>query len=131
MLFFDSLRGLARRVTGISTPLGGIQLAPPTSVAPMADNSFKRVQDERALMDDIWQVAVSEAFGAKDASRRMQELSGLSRDQVIETYLATQPELRRWVIRNIDAGTCAIAIQQLRERRDEMQQERAEQRRLP
>ena len=49
----------ARRITGFSTPFGGIQLRPPS------DTSFSRAQDERQLMDEIWLLAGSEAYRAQ------------------------------------------------------------------
>ena len=61
----------ARRITGISTPIGGVQLAPP---AP--DTSFGRARDERELMEEIWCLALLEAYGAKDAARRLQGMMG-------------------------------------------------------
>jgi len=78
-------------------------------------------------MDEIWLVAVTEAYCAKDASRRLQEYA-VSREEVIDKYLVEQRELKRWVDRNIEAGTCAAAVLELRKRREEMKHERAEQR---
>jgi hypothetical protein len=56
------------------------------------DTSFSRAQDERQLMDEIRLLAGSEAYGAKDAARRLQEMTGQSRLQVIEAYFAANPE---------------------------------------
>ena len=53
----------ARRITGISTPVGGIQLS-----APAPDASFARAQDERELRREIWLLAVQEAYIAKDGA---------------------------------------------------------------
>jgi len=49
------LAGQMRRITGFSTPFGGVQLR------PLSDNSFGRAQDERELRDEIWLLAISEA----------------------------------------------------------------------
>jgi hypothetical protein len=117
--------GTVRRITGISTPLGGVQLAPP---APTPDTSFGRAQDERELLDEIWFQAVSEAYGAKDAARRLQEMQGQTRLAVIESYFGANPEIKRWADRNIDAGTCAAAVSELREKREQFQQWKQEQR---
>jgi hypothetical protein len=118
----SSITGFFSRLTGFSILNFGAQWA------PRVDTSFRRAQDERALMDEIWNLAVSEAYCAKDAHRRMQELVGLSREGVIETYLTQQPELKRFVDRSVEAGACTAALRQLQERRQEMTLERAEQR---
>ena len=107
----------ARRITGFSTPFGGIQLRPPS------DTSFSRAQDERQLMDEIWLLAGSEAYRAKDAARRLQEMTAQSRLRVMEAYFAANPEVKRWVDRNIEAGTCAAAVSELREKKEEWRQE--------
>jgi hypothetical protein len=67
----------AQRITGITTPYGGIQLS-----APAPDTSFQRAQDERELRHEIWLLAVQEAYIAKDGARRMQEMQGKSELQL-------------------------------------------------
>ena len=91
------------------------------------DTSFSRAQDERQLMDEIWLLAGSEAYGAKDAVRRLQEMTGQSRLQVLEAYFAANPEMKRWVDRNIEAGTCASAVSELRERKERFRERRQDQ----
>jgi hypothetical protein len=91
-----------------------------------SDTSFSRAQDERQLMDEIWLLAGSEAYSAKDAARRLQEMTGQSRLQVIEAYFAANPEVKRWVDRNIAAGTCAAAVSELRERKERFREWRQE-----
>jgi hypothetical protein len=93
-----------------------------------SDPSFGRAQDERQLMDEIWLLAGSEAYGAKDAARRLQEMTGQSRLQVIEAYFAANPEVKRWVDRNIEAGTCAAAVSELREKKERFREWRQERR---
>jgi len=117
--------GAARRVTGFNTPLGGVQFAPPTA---KPDTSFGRAQDERELVDEIWYQALSEANGAKDAVRRLQEMQGQTRLEVIEAYFRANPEIKRWVDRNIEAGTCAAAVSELREKREQFRQSKQPQR---
>jgi hypothetical protein len=111
----------ARRITGISTPVGGVQFA------PVPDTSFTRAQDERELRHEIWLLAVGEAYIAKDGVRRMQQMQGKSELQLVEDYLAEIPEIRRWLDRNIEAGTCAAAITELREKKERLRQARLEQ----
>ncbi len=88
---WSRLTDLLHRITGVSTPFGGEQLR------PRPDTSFGRAQDERNLMDEIWLLAVSEAYGAKDATRHLQEMTEQSRLDVIQAYFAANPELKRWV----------------------------------
>ena len=121
---WESIAAKSRRVTGVSTPFFGVQLSP----ASAPDTSFTRAQDERELLDKIWLLAVSEAYGAKDAARRMQEMTGQSRLEVVEAYFAANPEVRRWVDRNIEAGTCAAAVSELQEKMEGFRKWRQEQR---
>jgi hypothetical protein len=111
-----------RRITGISTPVVGLQLS-----APRPDTSFCRAQDEHHLMDEIWLLASSEAYIAKDGARRLQKMTGQSRLQVIEDYFAENPEIKRWVAWNIEVGTCADAISELREKKARFRQARLKQ----
>ena len=64
----------------------------------------------------------TEAYGAKDGARRLQGMTGQSRLQVVEAYLAENPEIKRWVDRNIEAGTCAAAVSELREEKQRLRQ---------
>ncbi len=105
------------RVSGITFQGFGVQFA---SAYPPPDTSFKRAQDERLLMDKIWMMATTEAYVARQA----QKLSG-SRDHVIDTFYSEQPELKRFVDRNIEAGTCHEALLQLNRQTDAVNQERA------
>jgi hypothetical protein len=106
------------RVKAVSTPLGGVQFSEP---AP--DVSFVRAQDERELRREIYLLAGIEAYGAKDAVRRLEELM-VPELQAVEKYLAENPEMRRWVERNIEAGTCANAVAELCKRKEEYRQAR-------
>jgi hypothetical protein len=119
------LTGRARRISGISTPFGGLQLR------PWSNTSFGLAQDERQLKHEIWLLAGSEAYRAKDGARRLHEMVGQSRLRVIETYFAANPEMKRWVDRNIEAGTCTAAISELREKKEGFRQWRREHRARP
>lgn len=114
-------RGL-RRITGISTPVGGIQFS-----ASVPDRSFNRAQDERELRHEIWLLAVQEAYIAKDGARRMREMQGKSELQLVEEYLTENPEIKRWVDRNIEAGTCEVAVAEMREKKERFRQARLDQ----
>lgn len=112
---FKLFKGL--RLSGIIFRGFGVQFA----LAPSPpDTSFKRTQDERLLMDKIWMMATTEAYVARHA----QKLSG-SRDQVIDAFFSEQPELKRFVERNIEAGTCHEALLQLNRQTDAVRKERA------
>jgi len=118
-------RRQAQRIAGVSTPFGGVQLR------QLSDTSFDRAQAERELMDEIWLQAGIEAYGAKDGARRLQEMMGQTRVQVIDSYFAENPEIKRWVERNIEAGTCNQAVTELREKREMLKQLRQDQRGAP
>lgn len=105
------------RVSGITFYGFGIRFA---SVPSPTDTSFKRAQNERLLMDKIWMMATTEAYVARQA----QKLTG-SRDHVIDAFFSEQPELKRFVERNIEAGTCHEALLQLNRQTDAVRQERA------
>jgi hypothetical protein len=87
-------------------------------------NSFDRAKDERELMDEIWLQA------GREASRvhRIHEIVGRSRLDVIAWYFAENPEYERWVDRNIEAGTCADAVAELRVKNEEFRRLLQEQR---
>jgi hypothetical protein len=109
---------ILRRVRAINTPWGSVQLSEP---AP--DLSFARAQDEWELRHQIYLLAGIEAYAAKDDARRLGELM-VPEIQAVEKYLAENPEMRRWVERNIEAGTCATAVAELRKRKEEFRQAR-------
>jgi hypothetical protein len=77
--------------------------------------SFDRAKDERELMDEIWLQAASDAY----RGRRMHEIERRPRLEVIAWYFAENPEIKRWVDRNIEAGTCADAVAELRAKRED------------
>jgi hypothetical protein len=87
-------------------------------------NSFDRAKDERELMDEIWLQAGFEAYRV----HRMHEIVGRSRLDVIAWYFAENPEYKRWVDRNIEAGTCADAVAELRAKNEEFRRWLQEQR---
>jgi hypothetical protein len=107
----------ARRITGISTPVGGAQWSPPV------DTSFGRAQDEWELRHEIYLLAGIEAYAAKDGARRLGELM-VPEVQAVKKYLAENPEMRRWVERNIEGGTCAGAVAELRKKKEQFRQAR-------
>jgi hypothetical protein len=107
----------ARRITGVSTPIGGVQWSPPV------DTSFGRAQDEWELRHEVYLLAAEEAYRAKDGERRLLELM-VPEVQAVEMYLAENPETRRWVDRNIEAGTCAAAVVELRKMKEQFRQAR-------
>jgi len=106
------------RVRAIHTPWGGVQLS-----EPGPDLSLARAQDEWELRHEIYLLAGIEAYAAKDGARRFGELM-VPEVQAVEKYLAENPEMRRLVERNVEAGTCAIAVAELRKRKEEFRQAR-------
>lgn len=85
---------------------------------PSQDTSFGRAQDERELRDVLYLQALIEAYAANDGGRRIRELT-LPKLQAVEKYLAENPEMQRWAERNIQAGTCAAAVADLRKLREQ------------
>jgi hypothetical protein len=86
--------------------------------------SFDRAKDEREFMDEIWLQSGIDAY----RGHRMREVVGLSRLDVIAWYFAENPDITRWVDRNIEAGTCTDAVAELRAKREEFRRWRQEQR---
>jgi hypothetical protein len=117
--FFQNGKKIAarimRRIKGVSFLGAGVQLE------PSQDTSFGRAQDERELRDELYLQAGIEAYAANDGGRRLRELT-LPKLQAVEKYLAENPEMQRWFERNIQAGTCAAAVAELRKRREEFRQ---------
>jgi hypothetical protein len=109
---------ILRRVRVINTPWGGVELSEPTP-----DLSFARAQDEWELRHEIYLWAAIEAYAAKDGARRLGELM-VPEVRAVEIYLAENPETQRWVQRNIEAGTCAAAVAELRKRKEQFRQAR-------
>jgi hypothetical protein len=75
--------------------------------------SLAALQAENGFRDGLFRAALDEAYTAKDASRRMGEIQGLARDQIVERYLDEHPALRRWAEQHIAAGTCEKALAEL------------------
>jgi hypothetical protein len=109
---------ILRRMRAINTPWGGIQLS-----EPPPDLSFARAQDEWELRHEIYLWAGIEAYAAKGGARRLGELM-VPEVQAVEIYLAENPEMRRWVLRNIEAGTCAVAAAELRKKKEQFREAR-------
>jgi hypothetical protein len=109
--------GIVRRIRGINLFGAGVQFE------PSQDTSFSRAQDEWELRHEIYLLAGIEAYAAKDGARRLSELM-VPEVQAVEKYLAENPEMRRWVERNIEAGTCASAVAELRKRKEQSRQAR-------
>lgn len=106
-----SVKRMMSRIRAVNvTAVGGVQLEKPI------DTSFDRAQHERELRREIYLLAGFEAYLAKDGQRRFAELM-VPEVQAVEKYLAQNPEVRRWVDRNIECGSCAEAAATIRERR--------------
>jgi hypothetical protein len=91
---------------------------------PKYANSFDRAKDERELMDEILLLVGSETY----RGNRMRAIVGRSRLEVIAWYFEENPEFKRWVDRNIEVGTCADAIVELRAEKEEFRRRLQEQR---
>jgi hypothetical protein len=115
--WFKKSRKLAARIRGVNLLGAGVQFE------PSQDTSFSRAQDECELRHEIYLLAGTEAYAANDGGRRLRELM-LPEVQAVEKYLADNPEMRRWVDRNIEAGTCANAAAELRMKKEEFRQAR-------
>src|SRR5262245_10148006 len=89
---------------------------------PVTDDSLTLLDQKRALEDEIWFLAVAENF----AKRR---LKMATREQILESYYAEYPDLKKYVDDHVARKTCLFAIRELRKRRDK-QRQAAEARRL-
>ncbi len=85
--------------------------------------SFERVRDERELTDEIWLLAVDAAY----QRNLMHLVQGLSRSDVLAWYFGEYPEMRRFVDRHIEAGTCDAAVAELRIESEKFRQWRIDQ----
>jgi hypothetical protein len=83
---------------------------------------------ENGLWHELWLVALDEAYNAKDAKRRMDEIAGLAENQVVDVYFSYYPKMKRWADDHVASGTCEQAIQELRASLKEMRKARAAQR---
>jgi hypothetical protein len=115
--WFKKVRKLAARIRGINLLGAGVQFE------PSQDTSFGRAQDEWELRHEIYLLAGIEAYAAKNGARRLGELM-MPEVEAVEKYLAENPEMRCWVERNIAAGTCAAAVDELRKRKEQFRQSR-------
>lgn len=88
-------------------------------------NSLRALQARNGLWQLLWQVALDEAYTAKDSRRRMAELAGLPSDEVVNVYFGHHPELRQWAEDHIAAGTCEQAITDLQDELKATQERRA------
>jgi hypothetical protein len=77
-------------------------------------NSLRALQAENGLQHQLWLVALDEAYAAKDADRRLNELIGLPEHAVVEVYFEYHPEMKRWANDHISTGTYKVAIYELR-----------------
>jgi hypothetical protein len=89
---------------------------------PVTDDSLTLLDQKRALEDEIWFLAVAENFAKR-------KLKMATREQILESYYAEYPDLRKFVDDHVARKTCLFAIRELRERRDKRRQA-AEARRL-
>ncbi len=91
-------------------------------------NSLAAIQAENALFDELYQDALRDAYGAKDALRRMEEIAGLPQRDVVEVYFRYHPEMKRWAEAHIAAATCEQAMRELQADLAEKRKLRAAQR---
>jgi hypothetical protein len=90
--------------------------------------SLAALRAENGLWHELWLVALDEAYNAKDAKRRMDEIAGLAENQVVDVYFSYHPKMKSWAEGHIAAGTCEEAIQELRANSKETKKARAAQR---
>jgi hypothetical protein len=81
---------------------------------PARDATLRRAQDEDALEHQIWLLALSEAYGARNLGW-MRAMTGRSRPEIVADYYKRHPAMERFSKRHIEAGTCADAVRALRE----------------
>jgi hypothetical protein len=77
-------------------------------------NSLAAVQAENGLRRQLWIVTLDEAYNAKDAVRRTEEITQLAEHEVVEVYGKYHPEMKRWADGHIQDGTCEAAIHEMR-----------------
>ncbi len=77
--------------------------------------TIAEIQAKNGLWRALWEVAVDEAYTARDSQRRTDEINGLPERGVVDVYLTYHPEMREWADNHIKAGTCEAGINELRE----------------
>ena len=82
---------------------------------PVTDDSLTLLDQKRALEDEIWFLAVAENFAKR-------KLKMATREQILESYYAEYPDLRKYVDDHVARKTCLFAIRELRKRRDKHRQ---------
>jgi hypothetical protein len=78
--------------------------------APSArDAMLRRMQEEEALDQEIWKLALSEAYGNLNLGW-FNQMQGHSQQEIIADYFRRHPAMERFVKAHRDAGTCGQAI---------------------
>jgi hypothetical protein len=87
--------------------------------------SIAKIQAKNGLWRALWEVAVDEAYTARDSQRRTDEINGLSERAVVDVYFSYHPEMREWADNHVKDGTYEAGINELRDRLEAVRAQRA------
>ena len=76
---------------------------------PSRDRMLRRVQEEEALRDQIWQLALAEAYGNNNQAW-FQKMAGCTKPEIIGDYLQRHPSMARFLESHVATGTCGDAL---------------------
>lgn len=83
---------------------------------PSRDPALRRAQEEELLTEQIWILALSEAYSTMNQGW-LRAMQGQSKPQIADDFLRRHPPMARFVQSHIEAGTCAKAVEVLEEER--------------
>ncbi|HVE20462.1 MAG TPA: hypothetical protein VNC39_00665 [Acidocella sp.] len=110
---FDWLRPFMSGPADLSLPVGNSAPHAP----PSRDLSLRRAQEAELLDEQIWLLAMSEAYAA-DNEALLRHMMDQTKAEVAADFLRRHPPFGRFVKEHIDAGTCGRAVQILIDERE-------------
>jgi hypothetical protein len=75
---------------------------------------LERAGEEASLLNEFWLIAVSDAF----QRHLMARVVGRPASEVLDLYFTEHPHMKQFYDRHVDAGTCDVAIAELRSDRE-------------
>lgn len=83
---------------------------------PARDPALRRAQEEQMLADEIWRLALSEAYAARNLAW-FRTVGGRERHEIIADFYRRHPPMQRFVAQHIANGTCADGVRAIQDER--------------